>query len=533
MRRALAASVVACVLLSGTAFAQHDAPPGERLSPPGQIQVVTVNARQFAILDLGLFTRLFELVRALRERPPAFDGGSGAVAIPDVISFQELRFSNLEIFDRIMDQRSASTYEIVSDDSAFTRLLINTSTVTLDSGPHVITDPCRDGTSGETAKRYLWARFTENATGAPFIVVAVHFKAKYQETGLANWQDCPERNIAAIRSALAAESAPVILAGDFNKRAMELERECDPDERSAPVSWWTTLTAPTDGSRAFADAVQTHHRFANEPMTHEWTFERTAKVGLCDGRVDYRRTRLDYIFASGAQVADAHADHPGWAAEAPGTRDAHNPRYSDHRFVWARLILTGPPQPPAPLAVPVGGGAIDLTWEPQPGVTGYVLYRAAGGRAYSVRARLTPEVTTFHDEATRHGLHYRYALAPMGADGGQGLESDAAFAVADAEGPVVVGRRPPDGSDAARRWIPIDVFFNEGVDPESVRDATISLFRKGHRVPGRIVQVSATRLRFDPFNNLRKDTHYWVVVRPTRDNLGNLGTRDVFNFRTR
>ncbi|MGH2808890.1 MAG: Ig-like domain-containing protein [Actinomycetota bacterium] len=533
MRRALAASVIACVLLPGIAFAQHDDPPSERHSPPGQIQVVTANARQFAILDLNLFTRLFELVRALRARPEAFDGGVGAVAIPDVIAFQELRFSNLEIFDRILDQRSGSTFEIVSDDSAFTRMLINTSTVTLESGPHVITDPCRDGSTGEVAKRYVWARLRENATGAPFVVVAVHFKARYQDTGLESWQTCPQRNIQAIRGALAAETAPVILAGDFNKRPTSVERECDPDERAAPPEWWTTLTAPTDGSRAFVDAVQTHHRLANEPMTHEWTFEGDGKKDLCDGRRNYRRTRLDYLFASGVQVAEAHADHPGWAAQAPGTRDAHNPRYSDHRFVWGRFVLTVVPQPPAPVAVADTGGAIDLTWDAQPGVTGYVLLRAAGGRAYSIRARLTPETTTFRDESTRHGLHYRYALAPLGVDGGQGLESDAAFAIADAEGPVVVGRRPPDGARAARRWIPIDVFFDEGIDPESIRDATVSLFRKGHRVPGRIVQVSARRVRFDPYNNLRKDTHYWVVVRPTRDNLGNLGTRDVFNFRTK
>ena len=531
MRRALATSILLCVLLSGTSAADHVRPREAKTSPPGQIQVVTANARQFAILDLGLFTRLFELVRAIRSRPIAFDGGPvRAVATPDVVVFQELRFSNLEIFDRILDQRSSSTFDIVSVDGAHTRMLINTSEVTLASEPQVIQDPCRDGTTGEPAKRYVWARFTENATGAPFVVVAIHFKAKYEETGQ---ERCPERNIDAIRAALAAETAPVILAGDFNKRAMEQARECDPNEQSAPLEWWTNLTAPTDGSRAFADAVQTHHRAVGDVMTHEWTFERSEEVVVCDGNQGVKRTRLDYIFAAGAAVAEAHADHPGWASEAPGEMDPHNPRYSDHRFVWGRFVISGPPQPAAPTVVAGPGGVIDLTWLPQEGVTGWVLYRAGGARPYSVRARLTPETTTFSDISTRHGVSYRYAIAPVGVDTGQGMESPAAFAIADAEGPRVVGRRPPDGSPAARRWIPIDVFFDEPVDPESVKPATISIYRDGRRIAGTLRQLSARHLRFNPFKNLRNDSRFRVVVHATRDNLGNIGFRDVFTFRTR
>jgi endonuclease/exonuclease/phosphatase family metal-dependent hydrolase len=531
MRRALVVSVVLCVLLSGAASAQHDDPPPERTSPPGQIQVLTVNARQFAILDLGLFTRLFELVRAVRSRPDAFDGGpSGAVATPDVVIFQELRFSNLEIFDRILDQRSASAYEIVSLDGGHTRLLINTSTVTLASEPQLITDPCRTGTGEEPAKRYIWARFTENATGAPFVVVGVHFKAQYEETGQEN---CPERNIQAIRSAIAAETAPVILGGDFNKRAMEMARECDPDEQSAPLPWWSSLTAPTDGSRSFVDAVQSHHRATGDVMTHEWTFERGSEIVVCDGNYSQKRTRLDYLFASGAAVGDAHADHPGWAGEPPGTENAHNPRYSDHRFVWGRFVISGPPQPAPPVASTAAEGVVNLTWQAQEGVTGWVLYRAGAARDYVALRRLTPDITTFSDTSTKHGVTYRYALAPIGPDQGQGVESEPAFAVADALGPRVVGRRPPNGSRDARRWIPIDVFFDEGIDPESVKPHTVSLYRKGRRVAGNLVQVSARRLRFNPYNNLGKDKVYWVVVRPTRDNLGNLGVRDVFNFRTK
>jgi endonuclease/exonuclease/phosphatase family metal-dependent hydrolase len=473
---------------------------------------------------------LFELVRAIRSRPAAFDGGASSVATPDVIIFQELRFSNLEIFDRILDQRSASEYDIVSVDGAHTRMLINTSTITLASEPQVITDPCRDGTTGESAKRYLWARFTENATGAPFVVVGVHFKAKYEETGQ---ERCQERNIDAIRAAITAETAPVIIGGDFNKRAMEMTRECDPDEQSTPLEWWSSLTAPTDGSRAFADAVQTHHRATGDVMTHEWTFERSSAVVFCDGNMGIKRTRLDYIFAADAAVADAHADHPGWAGETPGDPDVHNPHYSDHRFVWGRFVISGPPEPLAPTAIPATGGVINLTWQLQEGVAEWVLYRAAAARDYVPIARLTPETTTYSDTGTRHGVSYRYALAPIGVDGGQGVESKPGFAVADAQGPLVIGRRPPDGSSEARRWIPIDVFFNEAIDPESVRAATIALYRKGRRVPGNLTQVSARRLRFNPYNNLRRDTHYRVVVRPTRDNLGNVGFRDDFSFRTK
>ena len=56
-------------------------------------------------------------------------------------------------------------------------------------------------------------------------------------------------------------------------------------------------------------------------------------------RWHHRRTRIDYIFAADATIAEAHADHPGWAGEEPGSHSPENFKYSDHRWVWARVAV--------------------------------------------------------------------------------------------------------------------------------------------------------------------------------------------------
>src|SRR5688500_5374166 len=81
------------------ARAQNDV-PGVKQSPPGQVTVVTLNARQFPILGIRRFRAMFQLSRALRRRPMAFDGGFfGAIQAPDVLVLQEIRPSNAEIFE--------------------------------------------------------------------------------------------------------------------------------------------------------------------------------------------------------------------------------------------------------------------------------------------------------------------------------------------------------------------------------------------------------------------------------------------------
>ena len=524
---AVTAALIAAVSPTASVQARNTLPP-ERPSPPGQVRVVSVNSRLAEILDRASFGRLFEFVRAVRTRPTAFDGGDdGATGMPDVIVFQEMRFSNLEIVRKLMQQRSGFDYQIVALDGAMSKFLVNMTTMTLVGDPLPIDDPCRPGTPETSGKFYSLARFTENATGAPVTIAGIHLKAKYQETGL---ERCRERNIEAIRAAVAADPGGVIVAGDFNTRAMETPQECDPDELSAPLEWWSSMTAPTDGSRAFTDAVVASHRARGEVLNHEWTFERFGQVTLCDGSIGLKRTRLDYIFVSGAEVVEAHADHPGWAGEVPGTADPDNYKYSDHRWVEGRFVLTGPAQPLPPVVTPAAGGVMGLSWQPQEGVQSWILYRAAGDRPYRTIATLTPDITAFEDANTFHGTRYRYSLAPVGFDGGQGAESFAAEVVADARGPRVVATRPHSRIRDFPRGDLIHVFFDERVvEP---RASTIRLFSKGRRIGGFLRQVSPRHLVFDPFRKLRDDRRHTIVVGLTRDALGNLGQGHSVAFST-
>lgn len=530
MRRVLVVLLVVGALVASAVPARPQRRP-ENASPPGQITVRSVNARQHGVLDLTTFRRLFEFVQATRARPAAFDGGNAeATAMPDIIVFQEMRFSNLEIAERLLDQRSGFDYEIVSSDMAMTRFLVNATTMTAVGEPVTILDPCRDGSGDIAPKRYLMARFTENVTGAPVVVVGVHLKAKYHETGQ---EGCRERNIDAIRAALAAETAPIIIGGDFNIRPVEIPSECDPDERSTPLGWWTYMTAPPGSSRPFTDSVLATHRAHGEVMTHEWTFERPSPVTFCRGdEGSFKRTRLDYLFTSGAVIASAHADHPGWGGEIPGSRHPDNPKYSDHRWVSGRFVLTGPPQPSRPIATLGVGGLIDITWAAGEGVTGWVLYRASGRRPYSRVGDFGSDVKSYRDTQTSHGLRYRYAVAPVGADGGQGLESPPIVATADARGPRVIGRRPPDGGRNVSRTALIHVFFDEEVDPVSVTDETIVVLRRGVYVRGTVRQVGRKKIVFDPFGRLRNNARFSVLVRPVLDVVGNRGERDAFGFST-
>src|SRR5688572_30138937 len=210
LRFLIAATLIVGVIAPGAARAQTDF---EKASPPGQVYVWTVNARQQLAVDLKAFRRLYELVKAVRARPSAFDGGvADATGMPDVMIFNEMRFANLEIFRRLLLQRSKFQYEIVSAEGAEDKFLYNTTTLTQQGTPQTIVDPCRSGDEG--ARQYLVARFTENATNSPLTVAGVHLKARYDETGQ---PQCRERNIQAIKTALTADVGPVVIGGDFNK----------------------------------------------------------------------------------------------------------------------------------------------------------------------------------------------------------------------------------------------------------------------------------------------------------------------------
>lgn len=525
LRPSIVVTVVAFLFLPQPAQAARFG--AERASPPGQVYVWAGNVRQQLTVDLHAFKRLLELVRAVRSRPTAFDGGAGeATAMPDVMILNEMRPANAEILRRLLLQRSKFQYEILSLEGSGDKMLYNATTMTAQGPTQAIVDPCRGG--GENAQQYMHQRFTENATGSPVSVVGVHFKARYSETGQ---PACRESNVQTVKTAVTPDVGPVVIGGDFNKRPVEIETMCDPNEESPPLEWYRMMVAPADLSRAFIDTARFVHRKGSRTMADEWTFERLAETTLCTGKKGFKRSRLDYIFAAGVTVAEAHADHPGWAEDEPGAVRFGGKRYSDHRWVTARLVLSTAPRVGEPASDLEAGGRVLVSWEAVEGATGYVVYRAKRNNAFAKLATVAPDQTSYLDRG-EHGVTYRYAVAAVGADSGQGLESRAVKAIPDARGPRVTATNPPSGAPAVDPKKRVRVWFGEGIDPASVTDSTIQVFRKGARVRGVVRRVSARQVSFSPSAPLRRGSRFFVIVRPVLDRLGNDGPRHTFSFST-
>jgi endonuclease/exonuclease/phosphatase family metal-dependent hydrolase len=522
--------VVTAIALCASPVTGSEQLPPERPPPPGQVQVVSVNAKQARVLDVERFERLLALTLALRSRPAAFDGGSsGAVAAPDVIVLQEMSFSNLEIFRRLLNQRSENQYEIATTPNAKPKFLYNATTVALHGEPVGWTDPCVPASAEDPGREYQWARFTQNVTGVLFVVAGVHFQAKYEGPGR---RDCRLRNVEALRSQLEAETGPVIIAGDFNRRATAEFRECDVEEQTDPTRWWGAMTSPPEGGKVYNDAIREWHRRHGASMVDEWTHEQKGVKVTCEGVSRNRRTRIDYFFVNGVTTAEAHADHPGWAGPEPGTTDPANARYSDHRFVWGRFVLAGPPPPQSLTAEQDEAGVVHLSWTPSEGAAAYVVYRATGDLPYDVLAQIGAEATSYDDVSAEHGNAYRYAIAPVDANGRQGLETAPARVTVDTVGPRVVDVDPNKGASRVRRDVVVGVRFNEAIDPTSVRKRTVSLRRKGARARGDVAQLSDDELTFTPDTLLRKRSTYTVTVRSVSDLAGNEGNIFRSAFRT-
>ncbi|MGH2748846.1 MAG: Ig-like domain-containing protein [Actinomycetota bacterium] len=514
--------------------AQSTAPTAERASPPGQISVVTINAKQGAVLGVWTFRRLLRLVEQLNERPLAFDGGfKGAVAAPDVILLQEMRPSNREIFSRLLNQQFNHDYSIVGPENSAVGILANVDMVEPIGEAVTWNDACitpaTPDKNGRTSRPYPIARFAEIATGTPFTVAGVHFARHFSP----DQEDCLRRNVTTLRSLLAAEPGPVVVAGDFNKRATVATHECDPDERSDPLPWYQMMTEPIDGAPSYDDAARTFHRRRGASMLSEWTFERNREVKLCHGRKGIKRGRIDYVFGNGVVVAEGHADHPGWSGGEPGTKHPDNFKYSDHRFLWSRMVIAGPPRPQPPTVTLGAQGDIQIAWQPLEGATDLVLLRAVAKHDYGVLARLAPDQLSYTDSATRHGVKYRYSLAPVGPSGGQGLESRPSAATADARGPKVVRVTPAPGATDVPVRVLVEVRVNERVDPKSFDpSSSIRLFKKDRLIAGRAVQRTGRYLIYRPFDKLKKGVRYRVVLRGLRDKLGNRGDRFAWRFTT-
>ena len=310
-----------------------DAPvPEERSSPPGEVVVEAVNARQIFRHSRA---RLEQLAIALRKRPKASDGGYLA---PDVILVNEVSATDVTFVRNQMNSLfSTNSYVIAGErsDEVKTKFLLNVKTTSLISYrswadscvPHV---------------RYQLVNVRERASEGLVTVAGIHFRADYRGSG---GRDCRSQNVDKARDRLARQGARGILLGDFNRRAMNKQRECDPEETSRIEPWYNDMisVSPDDG-RSYLDAVREYNRANGLTMFNEWTHEQEDTSTLCNGTSGLRRNRIDYIFIDATLTPlEAHTDHPGWASGSqPGVircRPAPECKYSDHRFVWGRIGL--------------------------------------------------------------------------------------------------------------------------------------------------------------------------------------------------
>lgn len=526
MKRLVVALVLVGSLLTPTARAAEQ--PIKR-TPPGQVKIVTANALQNGILGIKRFNSMYELSYALRQRPPAFDGGfKDGVAAPGVIVVQEMRTTNTEIFTRLMRQRFKHKYQIAGPEDAVSQIIYDPTEVTPQGESETWTDDCAGVVTGgsKPGRIYQLARFVENKTATPFSVIAIHLKKNYDSTGE---QDCYQRNLALIRERVSAETSAVIVAGDFNRRPVEARLVCDEGERSAELPWYHDMTDMTEGS-AFIDTVRRVARSMGRSLIRQWTHEQKRKQPTGCGGKEFVRGRIDYIFARGAVVVEASADDPGWAGEEPGTVSADVRRYSDHRFVWARLVLQGPEEPDKPTGALAKGGVVSLSWSPVPGATEYLIYRGVEGHGASRIAKLPATTTSFEDLDTRHNFRYLYSVAA--SDGtGQGPESRSTLFVPDAKGPRIVSVTPPDGANGLDRRTNVIVRYDEDLRVSSIDGSRILLRLNGRRVPGKISRIDSRSIKFDPRFPLKRGKTYSLTLKPLQDSLGNVGeARDNLHF---
>ncbi|HYI45128.1 MAG TPA: Ig-like domain-containing protein [Actinomycetota bacterium] len=531
--RALRLGIALALLLSITTVptAVGQPTPDIKQSPPGQISIVSINMQQYPILGIRRFRAMFQLSRALRRRPHSFDGGyQGAVHAPDILVLTEIRPSNLEIFEHIIRQRFGVKYRIVGPHDAAAALLVNPNTVSPLGEVLSLQDACSSPADDRYPTRnYPFGRFIEQPSGATFGVLGIHFPK--QGVGA---PDCLSRNVEQLRVMLEAEQTPTFIAGDFNRRPAMETYECDPDERSGPLPWYSTLTSADSTGRRYFDAIRLHNRNNGILMDFEWTHEqKTKKIADCTGNVHHLRSRIDYIFSADAGIAEAHTDHPGWGGIVPGERNPGTFKYSDHRWVWGRFVVSGPAQPERPQVAADVGGVMNVSWKPIEGAAGYVLYRAFGEHDFAVLERFSADITSFEDTQTLHERSYKYAVAAVGADGGQGIESRGETDVADARGPEVVFIDPPRSAIGVGPGKSLSVRFDEGVADDSVNQQSIRVYVDGHSVAGFVVRKFPRLLKFNPRQPLKKGRLYTVVVSPgLRDRLGNPSIRYAWSFRT-
>lgn len=524
--------LIAFVVTSTSNIAIGADPPPKIRTPLGQVKIMTVNARQNAVLGLKRFEDMYELSHAIRRRPPAWNGGfRGAVATPDVIALQEVRSSNVEILVHLLRQRFKIRYQVFGFEDAASQILYNPETVTPSGEVTTWEDVCSDRSPGRRDDRfYQLARFTESRSEVPFAFVAMHIPKNFFGTDQA---DCYLGNIQELRNQVAAETSAVFVAGDFNRRAVEQQHECDPNELSPTFEWYRMMTEPSDGGRVYGDAVRDHHRARGISLADQWTHEQRTESVACDGSSRVRRSRIDYIFYSGATVAEASADDPGWAGAVPGSHHPTNHKYSDHRFLWSRFVFDAAPARVSLPDVTHGiRGNVEIAWAPVEGATGYRIFRALPGRQYALLQDAAAGDTGYIDFSTEHGVTYKYVVAAIGTADVQGYESRPGRMTVDKRGPQVVSVYPSNGALYVDRRANIRIVFNERLHPDSVTNDRIRLYRDGKRLQGTVRQVKPRVLVFDPAFPMWRGKWHKVVTKPLQDRYRNVGGTVTFSFRT-
>jgi endonuclease/exonuclease/phosphatase family metal-dependent hydrolase len=306
------------------------APPASAattLSPAAEMVVVTVNAQQRDYDDARM--------RALTERLVV-----GTPMLPDAILVDEILGSGVAAMrDQLNARVGSGTYAIAGTTSSVkVKILLNAKAMKF-VGYRTWNDAC-----APDERTYQIVIADEIATGRRVAVAGVHFAPSFNNGGS---DECKKLNAEEARRQM-ARYADSGIVGDFNKRVTSEYYECNPDEVIAPESpaqpWYTAMTAPSaiDG-RSYHDTVRAAH-YGKPSMRDQWSWEDTVKSPLCNGDEGYRRSRLDYIFASQQMSPIDAATDQGWTSANDGPVCTTSPgcRYSDHRFLWARLGLSIP-----------------------------------------------------------------------------------------------------------------------------------------------------------------------------------------------
>ena len=446
MRNRVATVVVLCGVVASAfavpARARHEwVTP--KASPPNEVMVSIVNARQPSnrLED----ARLAELADALRAS--IVDVRDGLALAPDVIVLNELYYTQTAKFEGMLNANFADVFDCSgatlpcpyqlagSNFDVNAKFIINSETVSVDS---VVTwnDVC------DPSRTYAFARLTELDTGARFIVAGVHFSNRYEVPG-----DCRQRNVDQMRTALAQETLPIVVGGDFNKRPVRQEHECDAAESGPPLPWWADATNPVNSEALrFDDAVRSWFLQTGRSLATAWTHERDAPTLLCNGGSGYRRGRIDYIFTAGdLGVIQALPDLPGWGnQDVPGTYscDPTHPscRYSDHKIVFGHFDLQAQQPPQGVTATAISSTAIDVSWQDVGGETGYRIERADSVEdPWTPVATVGPDLTSYSDRRLQASHTYRYRVIALNAEG-ESAPSDVAVATTSPD--EVAPRRP-------------------------------------------------------------------------------------------